>query len=156
MKLRDFDEYRENHRLEAKKALGGLPESLWETVSAFANTRGGVIFLGVEEDPDHSLHPIDLPDPQRLVDEFWRIIQDPKRFSACVLDKKDVQIIELEGKRIIRIFVPRAERQFRPVYMGQDPLTGSYRRSGEGDYRMEADEVKRLLKERDQKNEETA
>ncbi len=153
MKLQDFEEYRENNRLEAKKALGGLPESLWETVSAFANTRGGVIFLGVEEYPDHSLHPIDLPDPQRLVDEFWQIIQDPRRFSSCILKKKDVQIIELEGKHIVRIFVPHASRLQRPVYMGTDPFSGSYRRNGEGDYRMSPDEVKQWLKQQTKEDE---
>lgn len=34
--------------LECKRAKTEVPKSVWETYSAFANTIGGVILLGIE------------------------------------------------------------------------------------------------------------
>ncbi len=137
----NIEQYRENNRIEAKRALGGLPRSIWETYSAFANTLGGVILLGVEEHKDKSLHPVNLPDPEKLIREFWRILNHPKYISANILTNDDVSIEEIGGKRIIAVRVPRATEGERPIYIGDDPFTGSYLRNGEGDYRCTRDEV---------------
>ena len=88
----NIEKYKENNRIEAKKAVGGLPRSIWETYSAFANTLGGVILLGVEEHPDKSLHPVELPDPERLVREFWNVVNNISKVSVNILSDKDVTI----------------------------------------------------------------
>lgn len=144
----NLQQYRENNRIEAKEALGGLPESIWETYSAFANAEGGIILLGVEELADKSLHALDILDPQWLIEDFWRIVNDPQAVSANILRTEDVQIHNVDGKQIIAITVPKAEPQQRPVYIGGDPYRGSYHRCGEGDYRFTKEEIDQMLAQR--------
>jgi len=141
--LNNIEKYRENNRLEAKKALGGLPKSIWETYSAFANTLGGLILLGVEEHKDRSLHTVDLPDPDSLIKEFWDIVNDPNKVSINILSSKDVYSLEVNGDHIIVINVPRADRSYKPVYIDGNPLN-SYRRDGEGDYRCTREEFQAM------------
>lgn len=142
-----IEKYKENNRIEAKKALGGLPKSLWETYSAFANTLGGVILLGVEEYKDKTLHPVNLPDPEGMVEEFWNIMNHSDKVSVNILSATHVRIEKVNGNRIILITVPRAERYERPVYIDKDPYTGSYRRNGEGDYRCTKEEIEAMLRD---------
>ena len=146
----DFEnigKYRENNRIEAKKALGGLPRSIWETYSAFANSFGGIILLGVEEYLDKSLHPVNLPDPESMVTEFWNIINNQKKVSVNILSDRNVTIHDVDGNRFISIEVPRASRSDKPVYIDGNPLTGSYRRNGEGDYKCTKDEVHAMTRD---------
>lgn len=133
----------ENNRIEAKKARGGLPESIWESYSAFANTLGGVILLGVVENKDLSLNPIGLTNPQELIDEFWRLL--PVMTSSNILLKSDVKIEVIDKKEIVVITVPRAVRTLKPIYIGGNVYLGSYKRDGEGDYRCSKEEVDAML-----------
>lgn len=141
--------YRENGYVEAKEALGGLPESLWETYSAFANAEGGVILLGVGENPDHSFRILELLDPEGLLEEFWAILRNPDYVSVNLLKEEDVQVLREEGKCIIAIFVPEAPPEEKPVHLLRDPWRHSYRRVGEADKRCSREEVEQMLKGRD-------
>ena len=141
-----LEQYRENNRIEAKKALGGLPKSIWETYSAFANTLGGIILLGVIETADKTFDSVDLPDPDGLIREFWHIINDPMKVSVNILAEKDVYVEEVGGDHIVVIKVPRADRVYKPVYVDND-TRNTYRRSGEGDYRCTYEEYQAMVRD---------
>ena len=135
--LEFLEEYREDNRIEAKRAQGGLPHSLWETYSAFANTLGGVILLGVAEDRgDGSLYSVPLFDPEKLAEEFWSMVRDRRVVSVNLLQREDVQILKSGRNPIVAIFVPRAPAKDRPVYVG------------EGDSRCPRREVEAMLQDR--------
>ena len=133
----------ESVEIECKSAQGGLPKDIWETYSAFANTNGGVIFLGIAE-KNRTFEVIDI-DAQKLLKEFWDGINNTQRISKNILSDKNATIITVDGKRIIKISVPRATREQRPIYIGPNPLTGSYRRNYEGDYKCTKQEVQRRV-----------
>lgn len=144
--LKNVESYRENNRIEAKKALGGLPHSIWETYSAFANTLGGVILLGVEEYRDKTFHTVNLPNPEGLKKEFLDALNDPKIASVNLLSGRDVSIETVNGDRIIVIYVPKADRTCKPVYVEGNPLN-TYRRNGEGDYKCTKEEFQAMVRD---------
>ena len=142
----NIEKYKENNRLEAKAAAVGLPKSLWATYSAFANTNGGIILLGVTEDAQHQLHVEGVNDADALVIDFWNIINNQSKISINVLNDKDVIVREFDGKKIIIINVPRAQRYDKPIYLDGN-LFSSYKRNGEGDYRCTKEVIQAMLRD---------
>ncbi len=147
----DLLKYGEHISLECKKAEGSLPKSLWETYSAFANTVGGTILLGIEENP--KVKDISqrfcigtIKNPDQLLKDFWNTVNSEK-VSSNVLVSADVSVEQYDGQTIIRIDVPQASYHQRPVYINGNPLKGSFKRNHEGDYHCTEEEVKSMLRD---------
>ena len=147
--LAKFDSYKEDNRREVKKAESGLPNSLWDTYSAFANCYGGVIILGVKEDKSGNWHTTGLKNAAKLKKDFWDTINNRKKVSINLLKDDDVEIFSVSGADdvIMVIWVPGAKREQKPVYINDDLFGGTFRRNWEGDYHCTRLQVKTMLRD---------
>lgn len=136
----------ENVEVEFKSAKGGLPESFWETFSAFANTNGGVIVLGVKE-KDGKFIPDGLTDEQIKIykKRFWDCAHNKEKVSATMLTERDVTEAEMEESKLLVFRIPRASYDIRPVYLSKNPFGNTYKRNHEGDYHCTDVEVRQMF-----------
>ncbi len=136
----------EDQDLECKSAEGGLPNDIWETVSAFANTDGGYIVLGVSEGKG-GLAISGVRNPNGLLKKFWDNHNNLQKLSTPICSSSDVQIQKVETQNIVIIKVPRATPKQRPVYINNNPITGTFKRNFEGDYHSTSEEVRQMLRD---------
>lgn len=136
----------ENVEVEFKSAKGGLPESFWETFSAFANTNGGVIVLGVKE-KEGKFIPDGLTDEQikTYKKRFWDGAHNKEKVSATMLTERDVTEADMEDGKLLVFRVPRASYDLRPVYLTKNPFGNTYKRNHEGDYHCTDVEVRQMF-----------
>ena len=142
----------ESDEVESKSARGGLPQDFWPTYSAFANTHGGVIVLGVKEDLNNhrfSLSGLDEGRAKKLKEDFWRKVNNRQVVSHCLLSNDDVQIVKIGECYVVKFDVPQATHEQRPVYLNTVPYDGTYRRNASGDYKCKRDEVQRMMADAD-------
>lgn len=145
----DINKFFEGVDIECKESNDTLPRDIWETYSAFANTKGGTIFLGVKEkNGEFSVSGVKSVD--KVVKELWDNLNNNKKVSANIISDRDVTIEDIDGKSIIKIVVPRADRRDKPVFIGENPYndskhSGTFRRNHSGDYKCSRQEIIRMI-----------
>lgn len=149
--LTELLEFGEKISLECKKSATTLPKSIWSSYSAFANTTGGVIVLGVEEIEEHgSLFPRyeiqGVKNVDRQIKDFWNTINSDK-VNVNILSDDKVYPLTVNGVTVIVIDVPQADYRSKPVFLNGNPYKGSFKRNYEGDYCCPEEEVREMLRD---------
>ncbi|MDE6670542.1 MAG: putative DNA binding domain-containing protein, partial [Muribaculaceae bacterium] len=140
----------ENKQIELKSVKGGFPDSFWETYSSFANTEGGIILFGINKKNNiFSASPLSVEEVDKFKKEFFNNQNNQQKVSAPLLTDKDVKILPYGHGYVLEFIVPRATREQRPVYVGTDPMIGTFGRDNDGDYRCDSLVVGQMLAERD-------
>lgn len=150
--LEDLAVMSESVDLECKAAQGRdgrgeLPQDVWKSYCAMANTDGGTILLGVQEKPAGVFKAVGISNVERVRKALWDNLHNRQVVNLNLLSESNVQPVVVNGKTLLRIEVPRARRQQRPVYLGANPFSGTYVRRHESDYLADDETVRRLIAE---------
>lgn len=135
----------DTEKVEVKAAGRGLPKSLAETLSAFSNTSGGVIVLGLVETAGFQGAPgfNGRAVADGLAQMCGEKMMPPVRAS--------IDTVEFEGSPVVVAIVPELPPSEKPCYVKARSMhEGSYVRVSDGDRRLSPYEVDRLLEGRHQ------
>lgn len=131
--------------VEVKEAAGGLPSTVVDTLSAFANGSGGILILGLSEAAGFT------PVPDFHVDRVRDALVDACSNKLVPPIRSTIEVLKFEGAEIIRLAVDPLDPTEMPSYVkSRGVYGGSYLRSGDGDVRLNHYEVSQLLSNTEQ------
>jgi ATP-dependent DNA helicase RecG len=131
MNVDQLKKLKEGTHVEMKDCVGGVPKSVYQTLSSFANTDGGFIYLGIGEKAHGGNELIGVKDPDKVRETL--LVTANGRLSSHVINEGDFDYFELpNGNTVIRIAVQETSRLNKPVYL-DGLLTKAYRRIGDAD-----------------------
>lgn len=140
----------EKVNLECKEAKKEMPKSAYESYSAFANTYGGTIILGIYEDSkansENRFIIKGVENASKIIDEFWNTINSTK-VNVNLLTDENVYIVNDKEKELVVIEVPRADYKLRPVFLNGNPYKGTYKRNNQGDYHCSESEIRAMIRD---------
>lgn len=92
---------------------------------------------------------MNLADIDQLQKDLWAGLANKNKININLLNNSDVQTLKFDDSYLLIIKVPRASRDQRPVHVGHDPYSGTYRRGYEGDFKCTRSEVQRMFADAD-------
>lgn len=130
--------------VEAKKCEKKLSADVWETVSAFANTGGGLVIMGIDE--SSGFVPVEGFEIDRVRDQFISGIGDGGE-RALVSPTPHYQLSRgfIEGKPVLLAEIDELEISRKPCYIvARGIQNGSYKRVDDEDIRLSPTELYEL------------
>lgn len=131
-----------------------LPETLWETVSAFANTDGGMIVLGAsEKGGDLQFEFRDLKTAKLYHREFcaeckYKAVMEPafiREIEAIIVVETYKSECYQSSTYAIMIQIPKALPEQKPVFIPENVFTNTYLRRDGQNCLCSKNEVRQML-----------
>lgn len=135
----------ESSSREYKKAKNKLPKDFWKTYSAFSNTNGGLVVLGISEDDKGNFSITGIEDVEKIKKDLFTTLRDDTKISFNSITESNVNIRCFDDKLVLEILVLEAPIYKKPVYLNND-IKNTYKRLNDGDHRATTEELKNMIR----------
>lgn len=130
--IKYMQEYQtETDKLEAKTAEKGCPQKCYDTISAFANKRGGIIIFGINEHNNFVEQDVyDVNDLQKQITSLCTTSLEPKI-------RPEFLAVTYNNKKLLAVEINELPQKKKPCYYKNVGINkGSYIRIGDSDEHM--------------------
>ncbi len=124
---------------EVKEAKSEIPKNVWETVSAFANTNGGWLILGIKQ-IGNIFEFTGVSNAEKIEQDFLNTLRGGK-FNAF-LDTEQ-KIFRFDGKTLLGFYVKPSNK--KPIYF--NTLANTFIRRGSSDQRATKEEIDSMFRD---------
>lgn len=125
----------ETDNIEFKSAKEGSPEKLYDSLSSFSNTCGGIILFGIDEKAGYKICGVKEPDVLEK-----RIVEQANEMVPPV--RPHITICNYDGNTIVAAEISEMDTINKPCYYaGKGKSKGSYIRVGEANEPMTEYEI---------------
>lgn len=131
---------------EIKEASRDIPKSIWETVSAFSNGKGGWILLGVREIKGRGssrYEIVGLDDIEKIEQSMASTLRSTTKFNAPII--ASVEMHDFDGKKVLLYWIPPSD--CKPIYLNNN-LSNTFIRVGSGDQKATDIEIAVFMREK--------
>ena len=134
MKEDSYVEFKELSRMD-----GSLPRSTAKEICAFANTDGGDIYFGINDDGI----PVGVSDTDDVMKRLSNLIND--EILPSLFSESKIEVVEMEGKDIVKLSVSSGRE--KPYYLKRYGLTpnGTYIRVGSTCHNLSESGIREMI-----------
>jgi len=129
--------------IEFKRAQRGVPDNVYESVSAFANTAGGYLVFGIQDTQGHH-EIVGVVEVDKVQNDFLSCLRSVDKLNREIDAQEDA--IDHEGKILLIFYIPESQRREKPIYLNND-IRRSFIRRGGCDERCTGAEIERFLRD---------
>lgn len=129
----------DDERVEAKKCERQLSNDVWESVSAFGNTAGGLLLLGIDQEADFKTAPGFNAD--KSIEQFVSGM-DPRTGKITNPPQYTISRVPFEGGQVLAVEVSEVDPFGKPCFITARGIqNGSFKRVADKDMKLSATEV---------------